>query len=331
MKAIKPKLDKFASFWLEFCNIKRVEILRRPSGGAYMGEALVVNIVTRKYDFGGYSVLNGSQNALMMSGNYSLLGKFVKGKSTFQFRGGTGINHSFGEHGSTTESYNLTDLKTGAEVSLSRYSKILGSKWLQYSPNAGFQWNKNTATDKWNMILKVGCTQWNNPKMNEHGVVKDYETSEEPYSHRTSSNSISPSIGYFIWWRPDNKSILRINVNGGYSNNKRTSDYILGESAVDYQNKEDVWHFGGNIGFYRQFKYNNSINLYAEFNESFFSARYTGTGRNTSSKFRDSKYKVEANYNKTFYLPNSSWSKISLEGSMPIWVNHFEKGKIPRR
>lgn len=270
MKAIKPKLDKFASFWLEFCNIKRVEILRRPSGGAYMGEALVVNIVTRKYDFGGYSVLNGSQNALMMSGNYSLLGKFVKGKSTFQFRGGTGINHSFGEHGSTTESYNLTDLKTGAEVSLSRYSKILGSKWLQYSPNAGFQWNKNTATDKWNMILKVGCTQWNNPKMNEHGVVKDYETSEEPYSHRTSSNSISPSIGYFIWWRPDNKSILRINVNGGYSNNKRTSDYILGESAVDYQNKEDVWHFGGNIGFYRQFKYNNSINLYAEFNESFF-------------------------------------------------------------
>ncbi len=306
-------------------DIKRVEILRFPTSGAFMGEPLVVNIVTRRFDLGGYAIASAYQKLNMMSGYYNVLGKFVKGKSTLQFKAQTGINNLYGDHGSTTESYNLPDLKTGDDLHISRYSKILGSKNKSYSPTFGLQWNRNTSADKWWLLARIGFSQRYNPKMNQWGVVKDYETAEEEYRNNRSWKNISPSAGLYMGGIFNNGSKLQGGLAGSFSNNKSTSEYDRGNLSVNYQNKERSGNIQGYLYYYFPLKKNNAFTAYADFSESFFNTKYTGTGRNEKSKFHNSEYLFTTSYSQVYYIKNDgSYAHLYLGFNLPINVTRFE-------
>lgn len=73
-------------------DIERIDIIRSPADPRFEGARIIANYVMKKYAYGGYTKLDGSQYIPPFSGKYSLYSKFSRAKMTYDIS--SGLNYA---------------------------------------------------------------------------------------------------------------------------------------------------------------------------------------------------------------------------------------------
>ncbi|MDE5791374.1 MAG: hypothetical protein K2H96_09125 [Muribaculaceae bacterium] len=109
--------------------ILRIDLLRSPEDPRFGGAKIVANYIMKKYEYGGYSKLDGTQYIPIFSSTYSLYSKFSYKKMTYDIS--TGIEYNFLKNNSGSESNSIYHLDS---EELERVSRTLEYKNRKLSP-----------------------------------------------------------------------------------------------------------------------------------------------------------------------------------------------------
>ena len=76
-------------------DVKRVEVYDFPSDPRFGGAKHVVNFVMEKYEFGGYTKINGNQYTIYNQGEYNAFTKFAYKRMVYDVGVDFGYVHEF--------------------------------------------------------------------------------------------------------------------------------------------------------------------------------------------------------------------------------------------
>lgn len=92
-------------------DIQRIDFVRSPDDPRFNGARVVANFIMRKYEYGGYTKLDGTQYVPAYSGDYGLYSKFSVKRMTYDVSAGTSY-HRHGDN-SGSEEHSSYSLRSG--------------------------------------------------------------------------------------------------------------------------------------------------------------------------------------------------------------------------
>ncbi|MCM1483586.1 MAG: hypothetical protein NC043_04560 [Muribaculaceae bacterium] len=151
-------------------DVKRVEVLENPADPRFEGARAVVNYITVKWEYGGYTNLTATQKLPQPEGVYDVYSKFTKGKSTIDFNGiGRWYKYNGGQTWVTDKLYFPEAKESGKDYytreSYSKEGKLKGSTY-----GLGMSWQYLFSQSSW-IVVNSGLANENNPGRRSTGTV----------------------------------------------------------------------------------------------------------------------------------------------------------------
>ena len=284
-------------------DVQRVEVLRSPLDAKYQNDQLVVNVVTRKISYGGYVVASANQQFISDSGHYSLLGKFVKGKSTLQAAAKYYYISNKNDHGLTRERYGQDGDGGGVIERLSEWTidKGLSKNW-----EAKLTWlYEGDAT--WYVKAYGGAGFQENP-LAKHGV----RTGEIAYSQTADDNSVTPYVRAEFMKKFARGSMLLAQTGLTMSINDRKWGYMADDGDggnVFTKSHETVYSPYVYVRYTHPIRTNSSVGVHLYGDNKMYAVDYDGSTDRTL-KTNEGLYQLSADYKHTFdFNGKQAWLK----------------------
>lgn len=233
-------------------DIERIDILRSPEDPRFEGARLVANYVMKKYAYGGYTKLDGSQYIPFFSSKYDLYSKFTKGRMTYDIS--TGINYlRENDHGGSDEishyrigtleldRTSLTDHYKGRQIAPRVSGRaIYRADGVTISNQAGFNYSRRKPYEQ-----------------SGHVAFSDLFDSSESFMQGSKYNKSAIWNGnYYFRLSP----VWSMNFSGNFdwSENKDYTSYKYGsDNPIVNDITENIAHASGSLSLSRQFKRHN--------------------------------------------------------------------------
>jgi len=217
-------------------NVSRVEVYEYPRDPRFGGARYVINFITQKYEYGGYTRVNGVQDfAPNESGNYNVFSRFAYKKMTYDAT--VGYNYARTRHNLSESVMNYT-LSDGV-VSANR--DIIESRVKNHGVSA---YGKALYQDERNVIQNAVSISSSRAPGNYS--VLDERFSSPAYvsgSNKSMSNSDNLSVGWSGYYRfaLPRDMMLTISPDFSYGSFKNLYSYRAGESDVTNDAHDKAW------------------------------------------------------------------------------------------
>ncbi len=246
-------------------DIIRIEYFDAPRG-KYSGYQLVVNFIAKKYKYGGYVMMNGSQTIGYNRGNYNASATLNHDKMTYTAFVGGGYSGPVTSESSSTAYYNLPSgqIQRSSETEAkSKSNSQYGQLRLRYQ-------NKQTSLTSY-----FGLARSASPGSESWGKIYEGDEVKES-SNFSKSGGLSPSVSFNGEHSWHNSNRLTFNLSGSYSHNKYDRSYTESGFSTLTNSKEDAVGLNGNIN-YAYFKNKWSLSSYTSFRGNLYNSEYSGT------------------------------------------------------
>ena len=246
-------------------DIIRIEYFDAPRG-KYSGYQLVVNFIAKKYKYGGYVMMNGSQTIGYNSGNYNASATLNHNKMTYSAFVGGGFSGPINSESSTTAYYNLPSkqiLRSSEIEAKSKSNSLYGQMRLRYQ-------NKQTSLTSYFGLARSGS-----PGNESWGKIYEGDDIKESYNFSKSSG-LSPSVSFNGEHSWHNCNRLTFSLSGSYSHNKYDRSYTESGFSTLTNSKEDAVGLNGDIN-YAYFKNKWSLSVFTAFMGNMYNSEYSGT------------------------------------------------------
>ena len=198
--------------------VARVQFLQSPSDPRFKGYTAVVDFILRKYDYGGYVLLEGMQNFIYNSGDYDIAMKLSKKKMTYRAIAETSYRNADGIVTDKNTTYTYLD---GHQLNRKSWAD---SEDSQRNYTGGVSMRYDSKKLIW--ILQTGIRFGNSPtNTSKNRLLYDDKTSSES-EDATYAQSLVPYVNYsFYIYELPRKSRLVGNLSFSYNHNKSSSHY----------------------------------------------------------------------------------------------------------
>jgi hypothetical protein len=276
-------------------DIQRVEFHQNPKG-RYSGKQLVLNFITRKYDYGGYVDIRTDTRFLYRNGSYQATVSVDRKKMNYTFTGGSGFSIDKGIKSENEEYYAFSNPfnKTSESVTdkMKNYSdygymKILydDDKTYFYA-QSGLSWN-NTPT--YTTMMKLNYTP-------------TVDNAKEARSE-TSSKSVAPMAYFFLQKNLPKMQFLIGTLDFSYNRNTYNRMYneaqLNNNYLIENNAKEDKYRTSLLLEYYKYFNHSNSFSITLRNISDFSRTNYTGTYSTIQNLF-NTDTKLTPSYSQTF-------------------------------
>lgn len=237
IQASKEEMDG-----LRTADVRKVEYLEFPTDPRFRGAQRVVNIIMRRYTYGGYTKMGVSESFINgLSSLVNVFSKFTYKCMTYDFYFATN-NLSSNHEGNTTESaYSL--LKDGELFTLYRNETVEKSEFKQNQYPVTFQATYNT--EKMQIRNTLGFQHYSNPQNYRRGTLNYLPEIAGNYAYERNApqhrNSISYLGSYFVVF--PNKISLDISPLFNYSHTNALTMYSTNNTYILRQARENAYNF----------------------------------------------------------------------------------------
>ncbi len=235
-------------------DVLRVEVLDFPKDPRFGGAKHVVNFIMVKYEYGGYTKVNGLQRFINDAGSYGAASKMTYKKMTYDINGGfTYINSDHNGENSIAE-YLFPDQQIDRTVSTIESGSKQRTAFAAL--RAVYQANKAVIS---NTVGLSGSKRPDGYQLNET-AFSPAVYGKEAASTRTDRTSLTPVWrGNYQWYLPKNMSLV---VEPSASYGKYTQDYAYtsGSEQVINSVDEKAWSFDASATVHKSIN-RNSISL----------------------------------------------------------------------
>jgi len=279
---------------LKTTDVKKVEYLDFPTDPRFMGLQHVINIVTPKYEYGGYTKISDSQEVISRFENKgSVFSKFIYKRMTFDAY--IGANFLSSSHfGSSNDSrFELAD------GTVTRNEQMTSGKQRQFDLPITFR----ATYDRKNMQIEntVGFMINNTRCQETEGrLTLSPGASVSDYDFRTSAPAITRSLswrGGYYFVLPKAWSIYvipsfaysHINSHSCYSTN------VPDSKPIDNNAREDAYNVAVNANAYKTFNNRHSLSMHLDYRHLINNIDYYGSSPSHSDN-SGTTFTASANY-----------------------------------
>lgn len=296
-------------------DVKRVLVLESPSDPKYRNERFVVDYITEPA-YGGYVILNPSYTFFRNGGWYEALGKVVTGKSTFMAKANFRHADRKGGYSNRTEHYDLTDIKTGEKLDLTRKASYFDRISRTRYWDAAAEWRYDVSENEYHGV-SVQYLQNKTPVTSYHGLVED-----ERIFSRSSSKGNNVGISYNFYRRFQKGSALGADILAGYNNAKASSSYINEAYTPIYNSHdENVYWWYATIDYSQPLGHNNSLAVTAVASNNYYTVKYQGSN-NQKTRTREGIYEIYLYYNQNF---QHGENRFNLTGDLDFPIKELQQ------
>lgn len=257
-------------------DVKKVDYHDYPSDPRFLGNAHVVNFVMKRYEYGGYLKVSGSERFIANDGQLNFFGKFQLKRLTFDLGLGASYNNSAHDYVESVEIYRLPQ-KDGAERTLRRTESVLSSDkhnrilW----PTLRVVYN----TDKITISNVIGATFDHTPLNDMAGNVCVHSELMDLNSFDKSSTIRQNSLSYSGNWNFILGKGNTINFNPVYSYTHSRQSSLYREGAAEFPNYavDDSHAARARLQFSHSFGNYGSLNVFCQGLFYHSSTKYSGT------------------------------------------------------
>lgn len=296
VKALRPK------------DVLHVEYLKSPADPKYKNYQAVVNLVMKKYKYGGYVLGEVNQSFVYNSGNYGAAAKVNTGKWTL-----TGLAEAY-YHNADDITHN-----TGTQYIFSRdniIDKLTEETQREHTKMFTTAVNARYISDKLTFTASAGYRYESTP-VNNSDINITYTGNNAPDNGKAlteaSSKGMLPYINtYFQLSKLPRNSMLYGAASFSYNHNDASTLYTFGSPIFNATEEDvylpDVW-MAYAFPLYKQ----NYMTVTAEYKSEIFNTLYTGTD-NTRQKLINNYVYARVRYNHKF---SDNWS-ASAQIEVPV-------------
>jgi hypothetical protein len=276
-------------------DIQRVEFHQNPKG-RYSGKQLVLNFITRKYDYGGYVDIRTDTRFLYRNGSYQATVSVDRKKMNYTFTGGSGFSIDKGIKSENEEYYAFSNPFT-------KTSESVTDKMKNYS-DYGYM-KVRYKDDKTYFYAQSGLS-WNNTPTYTTTANLNYtptvDNAKEARSE-SSSKSVAPMASFFLQKKLPKTQFLIGTLDFSYNRNTYNRMYneaqLNNNYLVENNAKEDKYRITMSLEYYKCFKHSNSFNLSLSNRSDFSKTDYTGTYPTVQNLF-NTDTQLTPSYSQTF-------------------------------
>lgn len=222
---------------LRAMDIETVEFLVSPADPRFKGDRYVLNYVLVKYEYGGYTVLDGQQRFIRNAGTYNVYSRNTIGKMLYDISGG--FEYSSDKHlgRELMNRYEFPDLTL---------EKISTDDEGHRSRRNGYGSMRATyQSEKMSIANTIGLSGMNIPSDRLHGMVRynhpELYPDEDSYSFKHSSNFSLSWMGNYFFNLP-NQFSLSLTPSASYSRYRNVSRYIE-NTEVSNDSRDKAWKY----------------------------------------------------------------------------------------
>lgn len=222
-------------------DVKKVEYLDFPTDPRFLRARHVVNLITRRYAYGGYTKLSGNEHLMIKTGETSVYSKFAYREFEYDLM-------SSADHDSSTRIGSVSDetyrLQSGT---VRRESGTESGRYRRHGLFSALRasWDKSDNLSFRNLI---SYRRIRTPQFISSGYVR-FSSLYPSATYRSESPSASNALG----WNGELYAVLgrgwsaNGNFNAELINNTTTSNYAAGAELIDNYADENSWNLRGDI------------------------------------------------------------------------------------
>lgn len=247
-------------------DIIRVDYHFQPEG-KFAADNASVDFIVKTYEYGGYTIVDGSQTLGFLNGSYNVASKYAFRNYTLNLWGGYNANRTRTDM-TETERYLMpsTDalVKETASSTRNRSNGAYGIANLSYqgkksylSVNAGL----NSSVSRGDLL---------------HGSVAYsalFPASE--YSQSSRSDNLKPSLSVYYVRNVTDRQRLQVSANAYYSDTDYRYSNTEQESVIDNDVSEDLWYLNADMSYSFIFKDKSALSMSMQ---EFYKDTSPGTG-----------------------------------------------------
>ncbi len=257
-------------------DVKRVDYLDYPSDPRFLGNAHVVNFIMRRYEYGGYVKVSGSERFVANDGQLNLFGKFQSKRLTLDLALGSSYSHSAHDFVENAETYRLpqqdgterTVRRTETVLSADRHSRTL---W----PTLRVVYN----TDKITVSNIIGATFDHTPVNDMAGDVCVHSEQTEQKGFDKAGAMRQNSLAYSGNWNfvLGKGNTIHFNPMYSYTHSRQSSLYREGAAEFPNYAVDDSHAARAMLQFSHSFGDYGSLNVFCQGLLYHSSTKYSGT------------------------------------------------------
>lgn len=294
-------------------DVKTIEILEYPRNPKFNGAKHVINYIMVKYEYGGYTKLDGAQTVIANTGEYSLRSKMQYKKMTYDF--GAGIKYYNDAHYGTNQTINY---KFPDYLLTKNDSTIDGEKNTNsyyFTGRAIYSWGNNHVSNVIGYATSRVPSELN--KSTESVFPSIYPDTNSETKSDTDNKSVSWQGDYFF--DLNNGFSLMLNPSLSYADNYFNYRYLSEGDNLINMAKEKIIAIMFAPTLYKQFG-RHSLGLQGLFSYQGNRIDYSGSH---ISKMESDQYGYGGNIIGNFYFSN-----LQLEGNIGVFGNNITYGEL---
>lgn len=300
-------------------NIQKIEYIRSPSR-KYAGKAGLINIITRKKDFGGNVYLSAKQGFTYKNGDYTAFTDFTKNKWSFSLT----ASGDWSRYSSYTEGNEHFTFLDGKE--LSRNS--INQSSLYKDNNQAIRLKVTSAGDNYKFNSYISFKRQEQPgnEIIQHTYYTGFIERQAEKAKNSSGRNLSPSFyANYSVTLPHNQS-LGITGAASFGKNKYSSLYNEGNQPISSMVNEDNYGITADAMYAKSFKNNMRFAATLSHDHMTYKDVYSGSSegtQNLSTDVSQGLLEISKYGNKYYYYVSAGManSHIVLNGTTYNYCN----------
>ena len=237
-------------------DVERIEYFDIPYG-KYAGDMASINIITKKYAYGGYVSVDGRQMFGYLNGDYNAVAKLAHNNTSYTLFAGHTMNDYDGTRNDNREHFVFTDYEVDRRSSTLENRVKNNSQYVQL--NVSNQNKKRTLLGKVSFVRSDAPDNYSRDWLEYSG---GYAMSRESYK-RTEQSGINPKIELYGYFNLPKKQYIEAKVSGSYSDNNYYYTYDENEYSTMTNTEESMYMLRGDLNYGIQLKHHNSLAILA--------------------------------------------------------------------
>lgn len=288
-------------------NVKRIEILRDPTGSQFEGKEAVVNFIVKTIAYGGYVTADATQTFIYNTGKYGVYSKYATDRWTFQATGGMSYIRSHGDSIHQAARYAFRDMQP-----IELLQKTCETRHLQREYYGGLQaMHRDTAGNT--LVITAGARKFATPDITRAGAYTLDGVTTTDMRWKTSSE-VAPYLQASYLMK---LNTLQVKVNAGVSGSFNDSRSTYSSADTSILNGISEKSVSPTLAVYadKELGTHDVVTALAEGTADFYRTHYTGTVT-SEQNLTQQRYKAGMRWKHTF---NDSWN-IQTGVAVPVSV-----------
>lgn len=293
-------------------DVLRVEYLQSPADPKFRNYPAIVNVIMKKFEYGGYILTEGNQSVINNSGNYGAISKVNHNKWTFQalaeayYRNANDIiNSQNTEYVFSPDQIVYRSTNEKQKEHTRTYTAALNTRYdsekFVFSISAGYRYNTVPKNESEHAITYT-----------RNDLVEHTEAASE-----YTSRSVLPYLNtYFQVSKLPKNAMLYGAASVSYNHNNASGTYTL-DTPIFNGSKEDVWLPRAWVTYAFPLYKQNYLSVSADWTSEIYKTRYSGTDNSTQKLINNYLY-FRMRYNHSF---SDKWT---AGGLLEIPINSYK-------